>query len=500
MTSLPDRTHSRAVLIGTSDFKRADHFPPLPAVRNNLFDLMCALTAADTGILGWQQCVLVDTPDTVSSFMERLRKTAHQAEDLLVVYYAGHGVRHDVRDELYLTVRDSDRDGLAGTAVPFDFVREVLADSPARVKLLILDCCYSGTALGAMSAGGIGARDIAVAGTTVITSSAPNRVSLASEGHRNTAFTSELIDILTRGASLASAPLTINTLYRSLLAATANHGIPEPRFKSTGTSADLLLRGDRPPVPEPVAVPVAAATPAQVPPAPVANAPIPTAVVPPPAPVAWPENPRPLEYRPMSPLFAGAAVGPPSVPPVRPAPSARGAASGVSRVVSGLLLIPLWLGVIFGVAGTLAGVVGFLFGTPPPGKTTAGDLAGGAASLMIGVCCAVLLRWPVARWRAGRSPVPARLALRVVLLRPLSRIPPAVSVIVLAMTAPTTVAMAVGRWTTSPTSSGSALGSAVFGTGIMLLVSVLFALSIRCRRKRAQAAQRCPKWTLPGNP
>src|ERR1051325_2496334 len=142
MAATPERRLSRAVLIGTGDFQLTDQWPALPAVRNNLTDLANALTSPDTGILGWEQVTVIDTPDSVASFMDRLRRGVSQAEDLLVVYYAGHGIRHDVEDDkLYLTVRQTDREGLNGTAVPFDYVRDAIRQSPARNKLLILDCC-----------------------------------------------------------------------------------------------------------------------------------------------------------------------------------------------------------------------------------------------------------------------------------------------------------------------------------------------------------------------
>ncbi|MEV0675154.1 caspase family protein [Actinosynnema sp. NPDC050436] len=460
MAILPDAARSRAVLIGTSDFRRADQFPALPAVRNNLLDLVSALSAADTGILGWQQCVVIDSPDSVSSFMERLRQSVNQAEDLLIVYYAGHGVRHDTRDELYLTVRHTDRDGLAGSAVPFDFVREVLADSPARVKLLILDCCYSGTALGAMSGNGIGTRDIKIAGTSVITSSPMNAVSHAPPGARNTAFTSELITLLHRGTSLPGSPLTVSALYRSLRAVAAVRGLPEPKFKCTDTSADILLRKEMP------------------------TAPAPTAPTSPTAPAVPPAELRPDPGPPVVPGSSSVLLGPPAASAVAPR---RGELSGftrkASRVVSGVLLIPLWLGVVCGVSAVVGGVLGFLFGDPPAGKAASYDLGMGFAVLLLGLFCAVVLRWPIAHLRAGRWPLTHEQALDVVLFRPLVRIPVFLSVIALLILLGTATAMVAGSSSAPAATSGSAVATTVSSTGILFGLAALFVLSIRNRRR-----------------
>ncbi|GAA3998581.1 hypothetical protein GCM10022247_18480 [Allokutzneria multivorans] len=267
--NLPNPALSRAILIGTSDFQQ-DKLNPLPAVRNNLTDLARALTDADTGILPSEHCNIVDSPDSPASFMTRLRRTAEQAEDLLLVYYAGHGLRHQTEEKLYLTVHQSDPDGPEGTAVPFEWVRGVLENSTARTRLLVLDCCYSGIAVGAMSSEVLDPRDIAVAGTCVISSAPRNRVAHSPAGERHTAFTAELISVLTDGTRFPGEAVTVNSLYRSLRSGLANRDLPSPKIKLSETSGDLVLRRTaetlrrepRPtPPPPPLEVPVAAIPP-----------------------------------------------------------------------------------------------------------------------------------------------------------------------------------------------------------------------------------------------
>ncbi|HEX4705792.1 MAG TPA: glycohydrolase toxin TNT-related protein [Pseudonocardiaceae bacterium] len=248
MTALPDPDLSRAVLIGTSTF---DRLPNLPAVRNNLTDLSTALTDPDSGILTATNCSIMDSPETATGFLRRLRTITRQANDFLLVYYAGHGIRHDTRDLLYLAVQDTDADGPEGTAVRFDSVREIIEDSPARTRLLILDCCYSGMALGAMAGGTTDPRELTVSGTAVITSSSKNKISHSPQGDRLTAFSGELISLLTNGSPIPNEPLTVLTAFRSLTAALATRGLPEPKLKLTDTSGDILLRRPTKLAPEP---------------------------------------------------------------------------------------------------------------------------------------------------------------------------------------------------------------------------------------------------------
>ncbi|WP_370932721.1 caspase domain-containing protein [Amycolatopsis sp. cg13] len=238
MSVLPDPELSRAILIGTSDFE-SELFANLPAVHNNLTDLRAALSDPQAGILSREHCYVVDNPESPTSLTRRLRRYSREAEDFLFVYYAGHGIRHELRDRLYLTTRETDPEEPETTAVAFDTLRDAVEMSPAQVKLLILDCCYSGLAIGAMSDSLLDSREIKVRGTTVIASSPKNERSLSPPGDRNTAFTAELLSLLSRSRG---RPLDVTNLYGALDAALARRGMPRPKMQATDTSSSLLLR------------------------------------------------------------------------------------------------------------------------------------------------------------------------------------------------------------------------------------------------------------------
>jgi hypothetical protein len=74
-------------------------------------------------------------------------------DDLLVLYFAGHAVANS--RGLHLVTTTTKRDRLAATAVAADFVRELMDTCPSRQKVVILDCCYSGTS--DRAEGGVGA-------------------------------------------------------------------------------------------------------------------------------------------------------------------------------------------------------------------------------------------------------------------------------------------------------------------------------------------------------
>ncbi|WP_405060160.1 caspase family protein [Kribbella sp. NBC_01505] len=239
---VPNGDRSRAVLIGTSRFANSN-LPALPAVRRNLSALSRALTDPTSGILPAGNCDVVLNPDSPDAFMRRLRQAAGQAEDLLLVYYAGHGLRHHRReDDLYLTVQRTDPDGLDGSAVEFRWVRDVVAESSARARLLILDCCYSGLALERMSVDSLEERELTVVGTSVMAATPKNKRAHSPAGEQYTAYTGELLGVLENGSPLAGQPLTVINTHRLLRAALAKKDLPQPVLRADNTSGEILLR------------------------------------------------------------------------------------------------------------------------------------------------------------------------------------------------------------------------------------------------------------------
>jgi tetratricopeptide (TPR) repeat protein len=66
-----------------------------------------------------------------------------QRDDLLLLYFSGHGVLDD-QGRLHLAVKDTERALLRATAIPAAYVTEEMNNSHSRRQVLILDCCHSG--------------------------------------------------------------------------------------------------------------------------------------------------------------------------------------------------------------------------------------------------------------------------------------------------------------------------------------------------------------------
>lgn len=241
MTARPaDPARSRIVLIGTPVY--ADPaIEDVPAVANNIFDLASVFLDPELGGFSPANCTIAAPAATMADIGDLLFSAAREAEDLLLVYYSGHGFTGGKRHELFLSLSGSRVDRPAFTALPFDAVRDAILHSPARNRVLILDSCYSGRAIGD-PLGGIDEQvmeQIEVAGTFTLTSAPANRAALILPGERHTAFTGRLLDLLRSGHPGAGDVLTLGEIYRLLRARLRSEGLPLPQQRGTNT-ADLL--------------------------------------------------------------------------------------------------------------------------------------------------------------------------------------------------------------------------------------------------------------------
>jgi hypothetical protein len=141
------------------------------------------------------------------------------------------------------------------SALPVEVIREALADSPARNRVLILDCCYSGT----VTLEHQGADDdvvlaqVELSGTYTLAAAPATRVAVYEPGARYTAFTELLLAALTAGVPGPSELLTLDVLYRHLLRTANARGLPRPQQRGTGTAQDLALARNRAYRPAPAA-------------------------------------------------------------------------------------------------------------------------------------------------------------------------------------------------------------------------------------------------------
>ncbi|MEU2790186.1 esterase-like activity of phytase family protein [Streptomyces sp. NPDC007100] len=213
-----DPAESACVIVGVDTYAS---LTPLPAVRNNLKALKAALTDRTIGGMPRRNCRVVLNPRTVTAALRPVEQAVQAARDTLIVYYAGHGFLDSRQEGLYLTLPGTEA-GKVHSGIPYAWLRSVLGTrTPPRRRIVILDCCYSGSVIKGMSAGSMsGAMSTASAtqqassrlgealfagmdgmeGVSYLLTSTPwNVEALAPEGEEYTAFTGEFLRVLREG-------------------------------------------------------------------------------------------------------------------------------------------------------------------------------------------------------------------------------------------------------------------------------------------------------------
>jgi Caspase domain len=131
--ALPDRPRSRAILIGTSTYQD-QRLTELPSVADNLADLYATLTAPDNGAFSPEHCTLIENPTDDRRVLRKLADVAAEAADVLLVYYAGHGVIGSRQHELYFGLATTDLDRPQYSALSWAWMRDELLESRATTK------------------------------------------------------------------------------------------------------------------------------------------------------------------------------------------------------------------------------------------------------------------------------------------------------------------------------------------------------------------------------
>ncbi|GHF77472.1 hypothetical protein GCM10018790_64490 [Kitasatospora xanthocidica] len=234
MKGLPEAAASRAVLVGVAQYMGLE---ALPAVANNLPALADVLTGSGSWGLAPEHCAVVAEPANPQDVLEPVAEGAGTARDTLLVYFAGHGLT-DGRGELFLGLPGSQQ-GRSYTGVPYAMLRDAIMSGRARRHVIILDCCFSGRALGTMGASM--ADQAQIDGSYLLAAAPETGLALAPPGERYTAFTGELLEVLGNGIEDGEAWLDLESVYRQLRSALGAKGRPLPQKRDRNTAGRLLL-------------------------------------------------------------------------------------------------------------------------------------------------------------------------------------------------------------------------------------------------------------------
>jgi hypothetical protein len=231
------------ILVGSSEYPDdSESLPELPSVRNNIEDFSRLLK--DPTIIGVPEkniLVIQDQPNA-SGVATKIALKAKEATDTLIFYYAGHGVIGRDTTELHLAVRDTTDVAVDYNAIPISQIKKAIYNSPAKRKIMILDCCYSGRALDIMSSEESLVREtIDLKGTYAIASAPADRPASAPKNEKHTVFTGELLRLIEQGVENGKDGITLNEIYENVrLELKRRPNIPAPQ-RANFQDADKLV-------------------------------------------------------------------------------------------------------------------------------------------------------------------------------------------------------------------------------------------------------------------
>ncbi len=194
-----------ALLIGVSEYEPG--LNPLPSAVRDVEAVYGVLLHSEMGGFAASDITLLKNPErqVVEMAIETLFSGRHK-DDLLLLYFSGHGIKDD-RGRLYLATRNTSKtqqgELIRSTSVSANFIHDRMSESRSRRQVVILDSCFSGAFAEGMSAKDDGMIDIREQlggeGRAVLTSSTSTQYSFEQEGQDLSIYTRFLIEGIKSG-------------------------------------------------------------------------------------------------------------------------------------------------------------------------------------------------------------------------------------------------------------------------------------------------------------
>lgn len=234
-----------AMLIGVSTYD-SDRYHDLPPVRADLHYMQAVLESLEIGM--YNACAMVPEPTraemlhAIEEFLEE-----RQSSETALLYFSGHGEYCEADGQLYFLTRDTDPDDLPGTAVPAEFLERMLQSCRASSKVVLLDCCSSGSVVQGWTAKGVADEGDRPAPSTLlrptgvyfITASdalqAASAMAPAGSSLGTSRFTGEIVEGLRSGRIKDSGWITPDDLFEYLTGQMVRKGVPEEQRPTKST-------------------------------------------------------------------------------------------------------------------------------------------------------------------------------------------------------------------------------------------------------------------------
>lgn len=240
------RPSRRAAFVVASGHHDDPLLQDVPAALNSADRISRLLADPDTINDRFDTVRHVPDPVFATDVLLPLADVATAAQEVLLFYFSGHGLLTP-RGDLCLSTSRTIQARPEFTTIPFEHVAQLFRESPARIKIIILDCCFAGRATNALAAPEIAALSD-VEGVHTLAATTRNRPAHVptptSDGDPQlTSFTHELLSLIEEGLPGASEFLSLNDLFPHLGLRLAQKGLPRPsQAISDGAASFPLFR------------------------------------------------------------------------------------------------------------------------------------------------------------------------------------------------------------------------------------------------------------------
>jgi len=191
-----------ALLIGVGQYRQPSEFKNLAATEADVAAMRQVLVQPEIG--GFAEAdvttLLNPEPQQMREALDRLFAN-RRPDDLLVVYFSGHGVVDD-RGKFHLTSACTEKGLLNSTAIPATYLHELMESSRSKRQVLILDCCFSGAFAKGMAAKGDAVNlqvQLGGRGRAVLTSSSATEYSFEHKESTLSVYTQYVVEGLRTG-------------------------------------------------------------------------------------------------------------------------------------------------------------------------------------------------------------------------------------------------------------------------------------------------------------
>lgn len=190
----------KALIIGIDDYESR----PLDGCINDAISLTNTIEKNGDGSPNFSVKLKTDIR-TKSKLLTEIKELFSTESDISLLYFSGHGYIDSIGGYLVTPDFQPNDEG-----VSMDSILALANQSPAKEKIIILDCCHSG-AFGSTQISGISNTSQINEGMVVLTASRSSESALEVDGHG--VFTDLLIDALQGGAADLRGHITPGSIY-----------------------------------------------------------------------------------------------------------------------------------------------------------------------------------------------------------------------------------------------------------------------------------------------